>query len=77
MKHTDVDSIKARLQIFITRGMIALALVEISGMGERSAWAFSEDLDLSIEQDYLPIQDLMQRYEKILADCREYVEGEK
>lgn len=77
MKHTDLESLNARLQMFITRGMIALALVELSGIDERSAWAFSEDLDLSIEQDYLPIEDLMQRYEKILEDCREYVEGEK
>lgn len=77
MKHIESEEINARLQIFITRGMIALALVELSGMDERSAWSFSEDLDLSIEQDYLPIDDLMQRYEKILADCREYVEGEK
>lgn len=77
MKHIELDDINVRLQIFITRGMIALALVELSGMDERGAWAFSEDLDLSIEQDYLPIEDLMQRYEKILTDCREYVEGEK
>lgn len=77
MKHTDLESLNARLQIFITRGMIALALVEHANMNQRQAWCFSEDLDLSIEQDYLPIEDLMQRYEKILADCREYVEGEK
>jgi hypothetical protein len=77
MKHKDLESLNARLQIFITRSMIALALVDLSGMDERGSWAFSEDLDLSIEQDYLPIDDLMQRYEKILADCREYVEGEK
>lgn len=77
MKHTDLESLNARLKIFITRGMIALALVEHANMNQRQAWVFSEDLDLSIEQDYLPIEDLMQRYEKILADCREYVEGDK
>lgn len=77
MKHTDLESLNARLQIFITRGMISLTLVELSGMDDVSAWEFSADMDLSIEQDYLPIEDLMQRYEKILADCREYVEGEK
>lgn len=77
MKHIEVDDINARLQIFITRSMIALALVEHANMNEHQAWGFSEDLDLSIEQDYLPIEDLMQRYEKILADCREYVEGVK
>lgn len=77
MKNIELEEANERLQIFITRGMIALSLVELSGMDERSAWAFSEDLELSIEQDYLPIDDLMQRYEKIMSDCREYVEGEK
>lgn len=77
MKHKYLDSLNARLQIFITRSMIALSLVENTGMGDSEAWEFSADLDMSIEQDYLPIQDLSERFEKIMADSREYAEGEK
>ena len=63
------------LDVFITRGMIAHALTSGAGMDDTSAWEFSKDLDMSIEDDYLPISNLSERYALIKRDCMEFVEG--
>lgn len=62
------------LDVFITRGMIAHALTSGAGMDDTSAWEFSKDLDMSIEDDYLPESDLSKRYSLILRDMHQYVE---
>lgn len=66
-----------RLDVFITRGMIAHALTENAKMDDSAAWEFSKDLDMSIEDDYLPVSNLSERYALIKRDCLEFVEGEK
>lgn len=66
-----------RLDVFITRGMIAHALTENAKMDDSAAWEFSRDLDMSIEDDYLPVSNLAERYALIKRDCLEFVEGEK
>lgn len=66
-----------RLDVFITRGMIAHALTENAKMDDSAAWDFSKDLDMSIEEDYLPVSNLEDRYALIKRDCLEFVEGEK
>ena len=65
------------LDVFITRGMIAHALTTGAGMDDNSAWEFSKDLDMSIEDDYLPVENLADRYAMIQRDCMDFVEGEK
>lgn len=65
------------LDVFITRGMIAHALTSGAGMDDTSAWEFSKDLNMSIEDDYLPEQDLSKRYDLIMRDMRQYVEMDK
>lgn len=65
------------LDVFITRGMIAHALTENAGMDDTKAWEFSKDLDMSIEDDYLPEPDLSKRYDLIIRDMRQYVEMDK
>lgn len=65
------------LDVFITRGMIAHALTSGAGMDDTSAWEFSKDLDMSIEDDYLPEGDLSKRYALILRDMHQYVEMDK
>ena len=65
------------LDVFITRGMIAHALASGAGMDDTSAWEFSKDLDMSIEDDYLKVSNLAERYALIKRDCLEFVEGEK
>lgn len=67
----------SNLDVFITRGMIAHALTSGAGMDDTSAWEFSKDLDMSIEDDYLPEQDLSKRYDLIMRDMRQYVEMDK
>ncbi len=65
------------LDVFITRGMIAHALTSGAGMDDTSAWEFSKDLDMSIEDDYLPVSNLAERYALIKRDCLEFVESNK
>lgn len=65
------------LDVFITRGMIAHALTSGAGMDDTSAWEFSKDLDMSIEDDYLPESDLSKRYDLIMRYMRQYVEMDK
>lgn len=65
------------LDAFITRGMIAHALTSGAGMDDTSAWEFSKDLDMSIEDEYLPESDLSKRYNLIMRDMRQYVEMDK
>jgi len=65
------------LDVFITRGMIAHALTSGAGMDDTSAWEFSKDLDMSIEDEYLPESDLSKRYDLIMRDMRQYVEMDK
>ena len=67
----------SNLHVFITRGMIAHALTSGAGMDDSAAWEFSKDLDMSIEYDYLPEQDLSKRYDLIMRDMRQYVEMDK
>lgn len=64
-----------RLDVFITRGMIAHALTEHANMDDSAAWEFSKDLDMSIEDDYLPVSNLAERYALIKRDCLEFVGG--
>lgn len=77
MKKKDLEALNESLQLFITRSMIALSLVENTGMSDSEAWDFSQDLDWSIEEEYLPIEDVNERFRKIMADSLEYAEGEK
>lgn len=70
-------STEEKLQIYITRGMIALSLSELAGMKDADAWEFSNALDMSIEEDYLPENDLLARFELVKADCAKFVEGKK
>lgn len=62
------------LDVFITRGMIAHALTSETGMDDSAAWEFSKDLDMSIEDYYLPESDLAKRYARIVLDMWQYVE---
>ncbi len=66
-----------KLDVFITRGMIAHALTENAKMDDSSAWEFSKDLDMSIEDDYLPVSNLPERYALIKRDCLDFVESDK
>lgn len=65
------------LDVFITRGMIAHALTSGAGMDDTLAWEFSKDLDMSIEEEYLPEANLSKRYDLIMRDMRQYVEMDK
>lgn len=65
------------LDVFITRGMIAHALTENAGMDDSEAWDFSADLDMSIEDEYLPVSNLADRYSLIMNDLAQYVEMDK
>ena len=65
------------LDVFITRGMIAHALTSGAGMDDTLAWEFSKDLDMSIEDEYLPEGNLSKRYDLIMRDMRQYVEMDK
>lgn len=65
------------LDVFITRGMIAHALTSGVGMDDTSAWEFSKDLDMSIEDEYLPEGNLSKRYDLIMRDMHQYVEMDK
>lgn len=62
------------LDVFITRGMIAHALTSEAGMDDSAAWEFSKELDMSIEDEYLPEPELGKRYSLILRDLKQYVE---
>lgn len=75
--HHAGEIIADRLDVFITRGMIAHALAENAKMDDSAAWEFSKDLDMSIEDDYLPVSNLAERYALIKRDCLEFVRGEK
>ena len=67
----------SNLHVFITRGMIAHALTSGAGMDDTLAWEFSKDLDMSIEDEYLPEGNLSKRYDLIMRDMRQYVEMDK
>ncbi len=71
--------VKKNLDVFITRGMIAHALTEMAGMTDAQAWEFSNNLDDSIECDYLPIKDMTERYAAVVADCQQFMamDGDK
>lgn len=62
-------------QTFVTRMMIVRALMHLTYMDRGEAWDFSGDLDMSIEQDYLPEANHQRRYRMILKDCLEYVKS--
>ena len=68
------EIMERKLDVSITRGMIAHALTSGAGMDDTSAWEFSKDLDMSIEDEYLPETNLSKRYDLIMRDMRQYVE---
>lgn len=63
-------------EVHITRRMIQRSLMKHAKMTGLQAWLFSEDLDMSIEEDYLPIDSWLKRYRKVVKDCLKFVECE-